>query len=307
MAYRLKDGETSGEGIRRLAREQLDGAIAEATDTGLDGDFAVHEVRKRTKKLRALLRLARDELGEVSREENVVIRDAARELSYVRDAASVLESYDGLLNSLGDDVERRTLGPVRDALTERRHRITGEHGPLSEHLAAFAHTMRSVRERIGDWPLSGSEFDLLGGGFAATYERGRKAMRRAYQEGSAESFHEWRKQAKGHWYHLRVLQPIWASLIEPLVEQADALCDLLGDEHDLTVLAAVLRGEAGRPGVQECFPAIEAMIDERRRTLRARARPLGLCIYAESPKAIRRRFEHYWRAWRFRAETDGKG
>lgn len=59
MSYHLEIGESIEKGIKRIAHEQLDSAIDELTDDKLDPHDVVHQVRKRCKKLRGLLRLVR--------------------------------------------------------------------------------------------------------------------------------------------------------------------------------------------------------------------------------------------------------
>lgn len=303
MSYRLNDGEASGDAVRRIAREQLESAVGEATDTELARDEAVHQVRKRTKKVRALLRLARDGLGDLYKRENAFIRDAARELSFVRDAASVIESYDRLLARFEGEVSRNELAAVRRALTQRRERVVGDSARLAERLAIFAQSMREALGRIDSWPLDESEFELLRGGLVAIYKRGRNAMRVAYEDGTAESFHEWRKQAKGHWYHLRVLEPVWPDVLQTRKAQTDLLCDLLGQEHDLGVLRGVVHEQSDRPGVADRLSRLDAMIDTHQRELRDRARLLGFRIFADRPKALGTLLASYWEAWRLESGT----
>jgi len=62
MAYRLKKNETVGKGTRRIVREQIDRA-ADLTNDQMDRHEAVHQARKRFKKIRGSLRLVRSELG----------------------------------------------------------------------------------------------------------------------------------------------------------------------------------------------------------------------------------------------------
>ena len=63
MAYRLKRKETVVDGIRRIAHQQLARAAAELVDESLEPAAQIHQVRKRLKKLRALLRLVRVDIG----------------------------------------------------------------------------------------------------------------------------------------------------------------------------------------------------------------------------------------------------
>lgn len=77
MRYRLEQGEPITEGITRIAVEQVDKALSELNSPSDDPDQAMHEARKCFKKVRALLRLARDTLGsQVYKVENVWYRDA---------------------------------------------------------------------------------------------------------------------------------------------------------------------------------------------------------------------------------------
>ena len=67
-AYRLKAGEPLAEGIVLIAYGRIDHAIAELCGkTDSSAEEAVHEARKDLKKLRALLRMTRGELGEATR------------------------------------------------------------------------------------------------------------------------------------------------------------------------------------------------------------------------------------------------
>ncbi|NJK27804.1 MAG: CHAD domain-containing protein [Coleofasciculaceae cyanobacterium SM2_3_26] len=81
--YQLTTKETVSNGIKRVAQEELDRAIAQLSgQTEESHEEAIHDARKRLKKLRALLRLVRDRLGQDAYErENLCFRDAARKLS----------------------------------------------------------------------------------------------------------------------------------------------------------------------------------------------------------------------------------
>lgn len=88
MPFALSLSEPLPSEIRRVARERLRDAhrrLEKKTDDPFD--VRVHEARKRTKEVRALLRLTRDEIGrDAYKRENARLRDAARLLAPVRDA-----------------------------------------------------------------------------------------------------------------------------------------------------------------------------------------------------------------------------
>src|SRR5262249_36869214 len=65
MAFALKADESAAKGVKRLVRKQIRNAIESLTKpAGAKQEEAVHDARKRFKKVRALLRLVRPELGE---------------------------------------------------------------------------------------------------------------------------------------------------------------------------------------------------------------------------------------------------
>ena len=75
MAYRLIRGEGVPAGVRRIAREQLQAAVAHLRSRTGSRDEQIHEARKCMKRLRALARLVRTELGnEAYRRENACFR-----------------------------------------------------------------------------------------------------------------------------------------------------------------------------------------------------------------------------------------
>src|SRR2546430_2187504 len=100
MAFRIEEDEKLPEGIKRLAHEQIDHARSLLTPPVVDRDDAIHNVRKCFKKLRAILRLVRDEIGEEVYEfENRFFRNLGRRLATQRDFMSVIGATEKLLKA----------------------------------------------------------------------------------------------------------------------------------------------------------------------------------------------------------------
>jgi CHAD domain-containing protein len=283
-AYRLKESEPLPEGIGRAARGRIDHALDELRGkSDSSPEEAVHEARKDMKKLRALLRLLRGELGkETFARENACFRDAARELSGTRDSDVMLETLGTLELPPGVGFE------LRKSIVEGQARNGGEDRAGAARRAD--EILKEARKRVQDWPLERDSFDAVAGGLKRAYRRGRRDLAAARSEPTVESLHEWRKRAKELWYHHTLLRDLWPPVMNAVGDQAHDLSDLLGDDHDLAVLAAWVREHADAE--PEFFEAVEG----RRAQLQGKAFELGAVLYAEKPSAFARRIEGLWAA-----------
>ena len=283
-AYRLSVEESLPEGLAGAARGRLNNAIEELrSKTDSSPEAAVHEARKDLKKLRALLRLARGELGETSfARENTVFRDAGRELAAARDSDVMLETLKAL------DIPAGLSWDLRKALQAQRAR-DGAGGPRAAAKGVVA-MLREARARVDDWPLEHDSFDALSDGLERTYRRGRRDFKAVQAKPSVEALHEWRKRVKDLWYHHTLLRPLWPPVMKAVGDEAHELANRLGDDHDLTVLAEWVREHTRADS--EFFEAV----DRRRAELQADAFTLGARLYADKPSVYVRRLRQLWQA-----------
>jgi CHAD domain-containing protein len=280
--YRLRPEEGAPEGVRRIARGQIDLAREELTGQGKsDVGEAVHEARKAFKRVRALLRLARDELADdVYRRENETFRDAGRALSGVRDAAVLVETLDDIRTRYAGELPDGAFGGLRDALDEEAR---AAHDALEDDRTAIegvAGTLDAARARVAGWRVA--EGATLAPGFKRIYRRGRRALRAAGEDGSTESLHELRKRAKDLWHAAQVLQ---RAVPGKLRRGAHDLSDAVGDDHDLAVLldAVRQRPQALAPGEREL---LVSLVGRRRAELQRTALERGRKLYARKPRAM---------------------
>lgn len=295
--YELRPHRPLDREVRRVAREQIQLAIAEIRSRKLDRHEVVHEVRKRCKKIRALLRLVRPELDITYALENAWYRDTARALSFVRDAQALVETCEGLGavpvdRSLGN-LHRRVHAHCRARVVE----IAGDRRLIQRRLRAAFGRLERGAERIAGWSLQQRDRAALRGGFARTYRRGRRAFERVFETRSDHAFHEWRKRVKYHWYHLRLLTGAWPEVLDAQVTEVKLLGQVLGDHHDLTVLRETILAEASRfrlsPTARKRYLAL---IGRRQRQLEAVAAERGARVFQERPRILTGRIEDYWYA-----------
>lgn len=289
MAYRFTLKQTVAQNARRVAIGEIDRALALCGNEG-DRAEAVHELRKHCKKLRGLIRLLRGPLEADGKYDvdNAFFRDAARELGSVRDSQAMKETYDKVMLRYAAEIDRRHFAPIRRALTLHEHAVRAA-DDLAPRIARFREHMLDARERIEDWHVEEDGFDAVRDGLTRTYRRGRKAMATAFESPNGENFHAWRKHAKYHWYHMRLLERVWRSELHPRRAAAKELGEALGEHHDLAVLRAHLTdGDRARD--------MEILIDRRAEELTVRARIIGERLYAGKPKAFGTEFEGWWQA-----------
>lgn len=298
MAYRLTRDASVAEEIKRIAREQIDKALAEVDNPELDVHATIHQVRKRCKKIRGLLRLVRPAIGKTYRRENRAYRDAAAALSGLRDAQSIISAYDQVCSHFEDQLDAEAFASIRERLIEQRDRAVADEAASTRKLADFKERIEAGRERVEAWSLRDSGFAAVAGGLRKTYGRACKAMAKAYDDGTNENFHDWRKRVKYHWYHMRLLRSVWAPALKARRREAKRLSDLLGDDHDLGVLRGTLLGDPETFGDTRSVIAVVGLLDRRRAALRAEAEPLGRRLFAENGKRFGKRLDEYWSAWK---------
>src|SRR5260370_34629660 len=84
MGYHLERNEPVPQGLRRIAREQLASAADELGKRGSRRAEGIHEARKSIKKVRAVLRLVRRELGNTFPKKNGLLLRIGRHLPGLR-------------------------------------------------------------------------------------------------------------------------------------------------------------------------------------------------------------------------------
>jgi len=297
MSYRLKRSESVASGVRRIAREQLVGAIRELQDDQVDQHEFVHRFRKHCKKLRGMLRLVRTPLGDTGQAENERYRDAARRLSSFRDADSLITALDQLRTEAPD--ARASLEQVRAVLTDRRTQLADQSGDLESQLSELPDWLTESLNRVDHWTFSAHGWKAIQGGLARSYERGRRALR-VIEAGDPtdEEFHDLRKRVKDHWYQMRLLSSLWPPVIKVRARQLRDLSELLGNDHDLSVLRQTLASNPESFGSDRDIGHVMLLMTERRDALRQSIVQDSQRVYADKTRAFVRRFRILWSVWR---------
>jgi CHAD domain-containing protein len=260
----------------------------------------VHEARKAIKRMRALARLLRDELGEQEfARVNASLRSAGRRLAGARDADVRLATLRELIErhprtlassqgpSKGNGQGREGIQHLEEQLQrERLH--NSQPSDIDEVLADIA----AMRDQLARWSLVDIDFDTLSPGLQRIYREGRHRYARCTREHgrNEQDVHDWRKRVKSLYYALDMLGAKKAKGARRATRRADRLGDLLGSEHDLWMLCAYVEEHPDVFGTDAAAKAeLLKRIEQRRRRLRKRALSLGARLYKHKPGKFTRR------------------
>lgn len=296
MPYRIKRTEPVEKAARRIAREQLDRAVAEARDKRRPMDDRVHQLRARIKRVRAVLRLVRGNghLRGQARRDDRWMRDVARSLARTRDATVEAETLRRLIERFSQELPR--AGQALARIDDRGTRPSNG-ARLSGHLGEAVESLRKGRGEIGPWKISCGR-RAVERGIRLAYRKTRRMARGLRVDDSAERFHGWRKTVKRLGYQLRLLREaapeLWWTLGAPL----ERLGELLGDAHDLASLRAHIIAEPEVFGTAADRKALLAVVDRENAALQAEARVLGAEVLSARPREIAARVDRAWRSWR---------
>lgn len=303
MVYELRPDEPLAAAVCRAAAEDLTTAAAGLAEEGgpVAGDDAVHEARKSVKRVRSLLRLVRGGVDpRLRRDLNARLRAVAASLGEIRDAQVLVETASSL--RAADDGVRAAAATAAavTAITDRRAAVMLRTvaGPTEGGAVTAAAALVDVRgDLVEGLHIADDGPGAVADGLRRAYRGGRDGLAVPVDTGDGEAFHEWRKRAKDLRYHLEFLAPLWPGPLTAHAKELHRLTDLLGDEHDLGVLATTLEGDQGRP-TRGQRTLVLRRIAIRRRDRREAAHALGRLVYAEGPDRFVRRISRYWDAAR---------
>ena len=309
MDYQLQAGEPIGNGIRRIALLRIDKALMQLTDPDFNQDKAIHDGRKTCKRVRAILRLIRNEVGDKwYRRENWRFRDASRLLAPARDAAVMVETLDDLLKYFKKEepnhpaIEQlvdKPFAPLRERLVQRHRQVADAIIYESQAVDEYINMLRAGRVQVSQWPIKNESFAALQGGLHRVYRRGVKRMGKAYADpDDPEKFHDWRKRVKYLWYQLEIIAPIWPEIIEPMAESLHTVSGLLGDDHDLAEFKELIEHNLNLLPEEDLQHLLFELIAHRRQNFQKDARFLGERLYADAPNQYVARQATYWHIWR---------
>jgi CHAD domain-containing protein len=245
-------------------------------------------LRKSVKKVRAVAALLEQAGVKLPRKDRKRLKSTASALSRLRDSAAIIETFDRVRRRYPKQLPEHTYGILRRGLVGARNRLetrAQRDGDIGDAVKRLTKTRKSAKTWTSP-SLSLDVSDMIAV-VAASYRRSRKAMKRARATGQSATMHNWRKELKILWYQLRLARPLTAG-VAPFIAGLKRLETELGDDHNLVVLEATLRGCRDLRSMRPAVRHIDRLAARMRQPLRRRAFALGRRLHARKPKAFAR-------------------
>lgn len=277
MSFTIMVDKAVEKQVQKIVKTQIQKAIVESKHEDIETDKAVHQIRKRCKKLRGLLRMIRPILKDkkLYDEKNRAFKEIASGLSGARDSKVLGDTYAKIVKRYGLDWQKyEEIASSIDA-------IKSETMSDEEIESMLTQTRQELHSHLGDihrYKIKHTQ-DILDKGVQKGYKKARNLQNEAARSLKSGEFHQWRKWVKYHWYQMQMLQKNSGCLLNARVNRLKLLADVLGEEHDITVFKEYLHKES--LAYEEEFVSY---LDKEQGYLRKVAFEMGEELFCASPK-----------------------
>jgi CHAD domain-containing protein len=261
MRLRLDRKKRGGKALREVMIGVARAARRDLLRIEEDPERCVHRFRTGMKKLRSLLRLVS---GDLPRELKRAVIERVR---YLKDA---------LAGSRDEVVAAQTADRLLGKGAARRLRLkVPSHRGVTAAPPELVRAAGELLDLLPVMPIGRVGKKALKAAFRRTAKSGAKEWKRMAVSATNEEMHAWRRRVKDAWYQANVLRDLSTSIAKAR-KPARELSELLGEDHDLTMLEALSKGLTG---------ADRARVAAERATGREKILALGKTLYGDILKA----------------------
>ncbi|MDP9836062.1 CHAD domain-containing protein [Neorhizobium huautlense] len=299
MAYRIRPSEPLTQEIRAVAEKQLGRAVTLLEEQPDGQHKAIHDARKRFKRVRALYRLIEPDAKAFRKVENARIRDIAKSLSTARDATALIETTEYLVSDATSAEEIAALTFASNALIERRDRIVADETDLEEKITAAIAEGRAAIDALQTLDLGDSAAKAakcLGKAWRKQRNAAASALAACHAQPEADVFHELRKSGQIYWMHLSLLRDLWPSAMRAKHDDAKVLVEILGHEHDLSVLTQLINEQPELFGDGDTMARLLGAVISKQQALRHQALRMADSVFADDGEEESRIIAMLWKA-----------
>ncbi|TCU15860.1 CHAD domain-containing protein [Rhizobium sullae] len=297
MPFRIRPDADFTDEFRRVATEQLERAIAVLEKRPDGADEAVHDFRKNLKRLRSLYRLVAKEVPDFQKRENARLRDIAKSLSAIRDAAALIGTAEYLQKGARSDAESEALSRIVAVLEARRDWMAKAESGLEQKLHETAVTLKDAIAALDEVSFKNSHrrnARMLAKGWQRTLRGARAALTACHDTALAEDFHELRKRTYDYRLYHALLRNLWPAAMKAKHDDAEELAEQLGRMNDLSVLSQLVEAEPQLFTRNEDLAHLLDAIIFRQQEERQSALASAERVFADKPRREASRIEALW-------------
>jgi CHAD domain-containing protein len=295
--FSISKRESVKENIDRILYEQIDYILGHCNREQEDIHVSIHEIRKSIKRIRAVLRLIREEIGySTYYRENVFYRDINRSISELRTYNVLALTLESLKKDISGNFSEEVIDPMIESIREQRESLLAQVMSEDRVLSGLSKKFSKARKRIPGMPIEHDGFEVFAGGIFRMYRQGKEYLLAARKDPDMHHLHDMRKRMKYLWYHIEILRPIYPGLLKAYANSLEKITEKLGVYHDLAVLTEYLQHEdAGlRKNYQETL--LDACEFRKSSILPGVMRNAG-ALFSEEPESLVQRMGEYWKIY----------
>src|SRR5680860_1356438 len=244
---------------------------------------AVPKIRDNFKKVRAALRLVRDDYKNYKKE-NEFYRDEAKKIRVVQQAVAMVKAVDLINEQYSERLYKNAFTDLRDKLeTHKKEEI--EKALNEEHI--FQEMHQNLDAKCGDLKEALSKpvsRETIESGLKRVYQRGRKAQKELSKSSSNEDLHELQKRVNYLEFQLGLLSPIWSEMIDVCQSELQKLSHLLLTSEALNQLSGFLRSNGDTNAKEEGVYLMNTLIEGHKEQVQQHAVLSAQKIFSLKPK-----------------------
>ncbi|MBX5105773.1 CHAD domain-containing protein [Rhizobium lentis] len=297
MAYRIRPDADFTDEFRSVATEQLDYAVTVLEERPDGAHEAIHSFRKNLKRLRSLYRLVAREVPDFQDHENARLRDTARSLSAIRDAAALIGTAQYLQKTARGKEESEALGRIVTILEGRRDRMAEAESELEQRLTETTGILKEATAALDTVCFDGGHRKnarMLARSWRRTARKAKAALAACHGEGSADVFHDLRKRTYDYRLYHALLRDVWPGAMKAKRDAAKDLVEDLGRIHDLAVLCELVEAEPQLFTRNDDLAHLLDAIIFRQQEDRRQALVKAEAVFADDPDEEAQRIELLW-------------
>lgn len=260
-----------------------------------DAQKTIHEIRRSIKRIRAVLRLIRDEIGYSHyHRENLFFRDLARQMAPVRDSYVLCQTVKSLETNHPEVISTNDYSFLKERLSiqidQDLDRFIGSSGGFERVLTDIG----QAEKRIDQYCLLRHDYVSIKKGIRRVYRSGRFHHSRIGSSFDTELLHEYRKTTKYLQFQMELIQPVYPKLLKAHAGTIDKHTELLGDIRDYDRLDFYIQNAVPKEIHSTKRKKLLEIIRKRKEEMLVKVLARSQIIYAEKPKEFIKRIQVYW-------------